>query len=288
MNVESWQAYNPDAIIKSKLGDRLRISFRIANETIGHVREINVDIVNDFIKAFQTRISFVTDVEGVVEIESILESIQDYDNLKDNHELSILVTKYMFYHLKIPMKLNDLTREIEVASFNDALENERIRYYLARSGSDIFGEEGGIEFWKKVVALRLRDDRVKYEERFKEQEKSGKKPDTMIENSDWSIERWIEIGLGDFTRMIMDEHKIHYRFDKCITHEVLKDLEDPEYAYISSCYIGDAPTANFPGRHQFLRRTQTLHHGSFCDELYWDPQVHEDPEQPSLDYTKNL
>ncbi|MGC9778022.1 MAG: hypothetical protein HZR80_02130 [Candidatus Heimdallarchaeota archaeon] len=37
-----------------------------------------------------------------------------------------------------------------------------------------------------------------------------------------------------------------------------------------------------------MRRTQTLHHGDFCDELYWNNVVHPNAEQPSLEFTKKL
>ncbi len=286
MKVESWQAWNPDAIIKSKLGNRLRISFGKINFTIGHVKEINAEIVSDFIDAFQNRISFVKDVEGSIDIESISELIKNHEYLKDNPELALLVTKYVFYHLKIPIELDDLDKEIEVTGFNDACENERIMYYMAKAGADVVGKDEGIEFWKKVVGLRLTGYRMEYENLVKEGKLEGQKEITMTERSNRSIKRWSAIGLGNFTRKIMDDHKILYRFDKCVTHEVLKDLNDPEYAYISSCYMGDAPEHNF-GR-QFLRRTQTLHTAPFCDELYWDPRVHENPEQPALEFTKNL
>ena len=83
MSTESWKAYNPDATKKHILEDRLRISFRITNNTIRRVREINKDIVNDFTKAYQTRIAFVEDVKGEVEIEKILDIIQDYEILKN-------------------------------------------------------------------------------------------------------------------------------------------------------------------------------------------------------------
>ncbi|MHA2236351.1 MAG: hypothetical protein ACXABH_13545, partial [Candidatus Thorarchaeota archaeon] len=142
--------------------------------------------------------------------------------------------------------------------------------------------------WKAIVSLRLRDQNNEYEKRVEKRKKSGAKEISMRENSDSAIQRWTETGLGEFTRVFLDEHKVLYRFDKCITPEVLKDLNDPEFAYLCSCYIGDAPDFNFSKRPQFLRRTQTLHHGEFCDELYWDPRVHDDPVQPSLDFTKNL
>ncbi|MGY5872960.1 MAG: hypothetical protein RTV72_11985 [Candidatus Thorarchaeota archaeon] len=286
MKVESWQAWNPDAIIKSKIGDRLRVTYGKTNSTINHVKEINAEIESDFIDAFQNRISFVKDVQGSIDIDNISELIQNHENLKDNHELAILVTKYVFHHLKIHMELDDLDKEIEVTGFNYACENERIMYYMAKAGADVLGIDNGIEFWKKIVGLRLTGYRMEYEKLVKEGKLDGSKEITMIERSDRSIKQWSTIGLGNFTRKIMDDHKILYRFDKCVTHEVLKDLNDPEYAYISSCYMGDAPEHNFG--HHYLRRTQTLHHGAFCDELYWDPRVHEDPEQPSLEFTKNL
>jgi len=212
--------------------------------------------------------------------------IKDFDHLKNNDGLTILITQYVFYHLKIPMKLERFDKKIEVTSFNDARENERIMYYLSKAGADLLGHKEGIAFWKKVVALRLRSDRIEYERITKDREKTGEKGPTMIEISERSIKRWTEIGLGDFTRIIMDDHKILYRFDKRVTHEVLKDLHDPEYAYISLCYIGDAPEFNFSNK--YLRRTQTLHTAPFCDELYWDRRVHNNSEQPSLEFTKNL
>ncbi len=78
-----------------------------------------------------------------------------------------------------------------------------------------------------------------------------------------------------------------YRFDNCLTHEALRDLNDPDIAYLASCYVGDAEEFN-TGRTRYLRRTQTLHHGDFCDELYWDVDFHTDPEQPSLEFTRML
>jgi len=286
MKAKSWKAYNPDAIIKSKLGERLQTSYRKTNTILGYVKEINRDILDDFVNAFQNRIDFVRGTEGTIDLESVSELIQDFDHLKKNEELMILVTQYVFHHLKIPIVLEHLDKEIEITSFNDACENERLMYYLAKAGADVLGDKEGIDFWKKVVALRLRDERIEYDKIIKEREKTGEKGPTMIGNSDGAIKRWISIGLGDFTRAIMDDHKILYRFDKCVTHEVLKDLNDPEFAYISSCYIGDAPEYNFSNK--YLRRTQTLHTAPFCDELFWDRRVHEDPEQPSLEFTKNL
>ena len=287
VKVESYQAYNPKALMKFKLGKRLKDSYTKTNDILGRVEEIRPDIIDEFIDAFGSRISDVIG-ETVIDInlECVIELIQDLDYLKNNSNLLLLLTRYIIFQLEIPSELGNLDREIEVYSFNHARENERLRYYLAKACPDILGREQGIEFWKRIVTLTLRDARVEFESREKERIKSGKNEICMIEGSDGAIKWWIETGVGDFTRAILDDHKILYRFDKCITPEVLKDLDDPEFAYLSSCYIGDAPGFNFGRR--FLRRTQTLHTSSFCDELYWDPRVHDEPEQPSLEFTKKL
>jgi len=85
------------------------------------------------------------------------------------------------------------------------------------------------------------------------------------------------MGLADFVVAAFDDDKILYRFDRCLTPEALKDFGDPDFAYLCSCYIGDAEGFN-AGKTIHLRRTQTLHHGDFCDELYWDSHVHADGE----------
>ncbi|UCG00790.1 MAG: hypothetical protein JSW11_14365 [Candidatus Heimdallarchaeota archaeon] len=84
-----------------------------------------------------------------------------------------------------------------------------------------------------------------------------------------------------------DDYIILYRIDKCGVHETLKDFADPDDAYLCSCYIGDTEDYN-RGEIIHLRRTQTLHHGDFCDELYWNNELYKDVKQPSLAFTKSL
>jgi hypothetical protein len=37
-----------------------------------------------------------------------------------------------------------------------------------------------------------------------------------------------------------------------------------------------------------MRRTQTLHHAPFCDELYWNNYVHPNTEHPSLEFIEKI
>lgn len=287
MEVYSQKAYNPKVLLKIKLGKRLTNSYSKTNKNLCWVEELRPEILEDFIEAFQKRlIGVIGDNLIEINLDHISELIMDMKHLSRNPELSVLLTRYIIHELEIPIELENLEQEIEIPSFNHFRENERLRYYLAKACPDILGEEKGIEFWKDIVTLMLRDERVDYEVRMATQETSGEKEISMIDRSDETIKHWTDAGLADFTRAILDDHKILYRFDKCLIPEVLKDLKDPTWAYLSSCYIGDAPGFNF--RIQYMRRTQTLHTAPFCDEMYWDPKVHDEPEQPSLEFTKNL
>jgi hypothetical protein len=85
----------------------------------------------------------------------------------------------------------------------------------------------------------------------------------------------------------LDESMILGKFDRCVVYESLKHVSDPELAYYAACYTGMI-VGNQRNRYIQMRRTQTLFSGDFCDELYWDPRIHQEPEQPSLDVSRRL
>jgi hypothetical protein len=136
--------------------------------------------------------------------------------------------------------------------------------------------EDGVEVYKEMVSRKLIDDREKLDDMR-----------TPLETMPSAIKSWTEIGLGDFTVAVLDDHRILYRFDSCLVPEALKDFNDPDIAYLCSCYTGDSPEWNI-GRRRYMRRTQTLHHAPFCDEFYWDVEAYPDPEQPKIEFTKKL
>ena len=123
------------------------------------------------------------------------------------------------------------------------------------------------------------------------EEASKKKPpqsDLTITKFQKNVTKsWCDYGMADFTSCVLDENMIVFRFDSCFAHDVLKDFNDPDIAYYASCYGADLPAFN-EGRFLKLRRTQTLHHDDFCDELYWDARVHDNPKHPSIDFISNM
>ncbi len=270
-----------------KLDERLKQSFKKVDMIHKYVKEINPDIFIRYSEAFQARVlNVIKGRKNIVNPSTISELFKDFENLKVNHELVSLVVDYFLHELEIEPDFKNLDENIEVFSFNDIRELRRLSYYLAKSCSDIVEEEEGVDFWKRIVSLQHRDLKAEIEAALKEQEKSGAAEITVKERSDQMVKNWVDYGLVDFARVIMDEHKVLFRFDRCLTPEAMKELNDPKWAYLSSCYITDAPEFNY-GKLR-LRRTQTLHTAPFCDEFYWNPRVHEDPDQPSLEYTRKL
>ncbi len=173
--------------------------------------------------------------------------------------------------------------EIESPYFDQRKTGEQISYFFVRTLVDTYGKEEGTEIYKQIVPKIIKEWRS---EVVSEQPKDPTTV-TILDSNKRSIKAWCKSGLADFTSCIIDDYKVVYRFDSCLTPEALKEFNDPDIAYLSTCYIADVPEFNV-GRTIHLRRTQTLHHAKFCDEFYWNNSVHPDAEQPSLDFVENM
>lgn len=288
VKIQNYDAYNPEAIVKFNLSDRISEAFEKVNTTIGHLQEIRPELVSGYVEAVKLRLSVAVDSYNVESSGfSYSEKLDGLRYLRDDKALQDLILKYVCKHLQVPIDFVPKDdEEYEAFSLNNTKTYERLSYWLTKSCLDILGYDEGVQLWKKLVGLRLKDERIDYEKRMKERSEKGEEDPTTVEIAERAIKRWTRSGLGKFTWIIFDENMDLFRFDKCQTHEALKDFDDPDIAYLASCYVGDHPDYNF-GNH-LLRRTQTLHHGAFCDELYWDRRFHDNPEQPSLEFTENL
>ncbi|MHA2251776.1 MAG: hypothetical protein ACXAD7_15535 [Candidatus Kariarchaeaceae archaeon] len=288
MQVENYKAWNPNIIVKIIPDKRIEEALNTTNSVLQYLNQLKPEILTNYISALVNRI------ENVIENPSAVSGLFDLDKmtskyklLKSYPDLQKLILRFVVGHLKFQPDLAVVTEEIGVTSLDNTKAYERLSYHTAKAFADLLGDEDAIPLWKQIIAKRLEAEKTDYEEDIREREEKGEPiAISRKEESERSIKRWVNVGLGDFTIARFDNHKILYRFDKCLTHAALKDLNDPEWAYLCSCYIGDAPEFNFGKR--YLRRTQTLHHGTFCDELYWDVDVHDNPEQPTLEFTQKL
>ncbi|NPD88612.1 MAG: hypothetical protein HGN29_07800 [Asgard group archaeon] len=218
------------------------------------------------------------------------ESAFDWEFLREGNEVlsdfpdfEKTVFLWICKTLKIPDTYHSEKGAIELVYFDEIKSKARLPYYRVKTFAEMYGKEEGIEIYKQVVQEVIKALKSKY--------MPPKPPNpesiTILASNKGSIESWRRIGLVDFTYCIFDDFKIIYRFDNCLTPEALKDFNDPDIAYLATCYIGDAPEWN-KDKIIHMRRTQTLHHAKFCDEFYWNNYVHPDAEQPSLEFTRNM
>lgn len=288
MEIKVYKAWNPDAIRKTTPSKRIREALESTDKILSYLSELKPKMLTDYVTGLTKRlVDVVKDFAMDTGFLDYGEITQDLDHLNPHPELRDAIILYVFNHLDLPKPPQSGSEEIGVRSLNTTKAYERLSYHQAKTIADLLGNEKAVPLWKRVVAKKLEAKKIEYEKRQREREEKGETIPSLTEVREGAIKRWTEIGLGDFVACVFDEHSEVFRFDCCITHEALKDLEDPDWAYLASCYIGDAPEYNTFGT-KSLRRTQTLHHGDFCDEFYWDNRYHKDPKQPDLEFTRRL
>ncbi|MFX0115935.1 MAG: hypothetical protein ACFFB3_15395 [Candidatus Hodarchaeota archaeon] len=243
--------------------------------------ELKAEIMNEYLSSFKERLHRVV---GKYQIDynslNIDDVVQDLTHIHEDSLLQALIIGFICKNLEISSFPDQ--NETEFLYYNQNKASYRLSYHRIKALEELLGKEEATQLYKDVVTHLVLEMKEKSKE-------LPRDPREVTRNE--SRERYIEWsrkkGLGDFTIGIFDEYKEIYRFDRCVVHEVLKDFNDPDIAYLSSCYIHENPEWN-KGEIIHLRRTQTLHHSEFCDELYWNNAIHPNAEQPSLEFTKNL
>ena len=288
MKVENHKAYNPNNRVKVSPQETIGRCFKWTDHMLRYLDEFRPDVTSRYVLALNGRLQ---DAVGGFRVAppsfDTEEMMQGLPHLGNHSDLQDLIIRVICKHLDLPSHHKPGPEEIEVTSLNDAKAARRISYHRVKTLVDLLGREEGIPLYKEMVNWILVAERVKRERNRKERPEKGEKEISSAENVERAVKAWTDYGLADFTVAVIDEHMVLYRFDSCLTHEALKDFNDPDIAYLASCYVGDAEEFN-TGRARHMRRTQTLHHGDFCDELYWDADFHADPEQPSLEFTRKL
>ena len=279
MEIKSYKCYNEQNELENDPKVLIKIQYERMNSVIKYLAELKPEFVEKYIQHLKSRlkkaIESIEKREGMYDFPDLEEKFDFLDNYQ---ELMKLTKEFTLKHLN-PIRTKEEDSSVHlVLGFNRAMAFERISYHRVKTFAELLGKKEGIELYTKILT-KIVDDL---------KQKNPQKEDiTIAKSREKSIDAWCKIGLCDFTYCVLDEHKTIYRFDSCFTHEVLKDFNDPDIAYYASCFQGDLPTRN-DGLIIRMRRTQTLHHGDFCDELYWDSRIHKDPEQPSLEFTRKL
>lgn len=277
MKIEVYNVCNPNAKVKVNPIECVKQAFVETDVILKILGDIRPEIKTEYISALKKRL-----VEAIRD-SHIDSSLFDFNEmgkeltvLNKYSELQEMILQLVCKYLALPEDYRPGPEKIEVLSLNNFKADARPSYYRVKTFVDVLGEDAGVKLWKEIINRKLVEERTK----------SGGKEVSVREVLERSMKRWMERGLADFTAAIFDDHKVLFRFDRCLIAEALKDFNDPDIAYLATCFVGEAGVNT--GRTMRLRRTQTLHHRDFCDEFYWDIEFYTDPEQPSLEFTRKM
>jgi hypothetical protein len=273
MRVETHNVYDPDKPKEITPREEFEFNLDRTDTVLKYLKEIKPEAVEDYVDALNNRL--LEAVEGFespqFDVGELLEDLPDISGYPDLVESIVLFTC-----MQLGIKEGNLDGKVEVTSLMYTKSFRRLGYHRVKALVELLGVEEGVPVYKEIVARKLRADRATLDDKT-----------SALETMPQAVKNWTNIGLADFTVAVIDDHRVLYRFDSCLVPESLRDFNDPDIAYLASCYTGDSPEFN-PGRKRYMRRTQTLHHGTFCDEFYWDVDVYPDPEQPTLEFTRTL
>jgi hypothetical protein len=274
---KTFNTYNDNAAIEIDLNSFTRNVLTRLDETLESIKGRRPDLIGEFAKRV---IVAWSESEGDADIDQSkigLDDIeQEFPNLIAGVDLFHPALGFILSHLRNQVVKGQTPGKTAVLYIDREKAENILFYYVVKILVDLLGRKEGINAYKDAVDY-ISDKRAK------------KDPDTTkIEE----FRRKFTSGLAEsggfaFAVMELDESMILGKFDRCVVYDSLKHVSDPELAYYATCYTG-MTIGNHRNKNIQMRRTQTLFSGDFCDELYWDPRVHEEPEQPSLEVSRGL
>ena len=284
MKIQTYNCYNESAEEKLNPINTIKYVLNTTDIVLKQLKELNEGIFDSYINALREKLDGIGKDFPLDSSQFDLEILtNELKTLREQSGLTRAIIKFVCHTLALPTNYHPEEGDILMFYSNIFKARERLSYHRVKTLVELLGNEKGSEIYKKIVPELIKD--------MKKSSTIDKTKDpqeiTLDEQRENAIKTWCKIGLVDFTVAVLDDYKVLYRFDKCGVHEALKEFSDPDIAYLATCYIGDAEGFN-EGKIVHMRRTQTLHHGKFCDEFYWNNFVYKDPEQPSLAFTESL
>lgn len=282
LHVEVHNTYSPDGTVVYSPVRLVKFQLEQTDWFLKYLVEFRPDVEVVYVVALLKRLR--EDIGTEITDSSVL-AIDDFirrlTHLNRHEGLRDAVITWVMKRIGAPKDYTPEKGDIEILGLDMARGYDLISYYRVKILTNLLGRDEGVEVFKKIlssIVSQENDERVTSPRR---------KDFSFKEYRRRNVDSFAKRQMGNFTIAFLDDYSTLYRFDKCITHEVLKELNDPDMAYLASCYLGDIKEYN-ERRRVKLRRTQTLHHGDFCDELYWDSKYHKCPKQPSLEFTRSL
>jgi hypothetical protein len=272
LDYEVYNGYNPKAMTEITVSDFLQNTLVRLEQMFEFLQQSSKELVGPFstglIEALSSQVNQKDIDQFLNECSVALEAHPLWNTL---HKLSSFIFRFMLEQLDLS---NIVDGKANVFFLNAEKSENLISYMMISQLVKLAGRDSGIELWKGYVEYKAKHAPPREPTKFKDMR------DSMLANMN-------ESGGFAFTIHDFDENMFVGRFDKCVVYDSLKDQDDPELAYYATCYSGMV-IGNRRDWCLRMRRTQTLFSGDYCDELYWNREVYDEPEQPSLELTRRM
>ncbi len=272
---EYYGTFDSDAKEEIDLDEQVRDWLWTTDLMIEFVSSHKRDILESFLKRVETKYSNEVNETSSTINECLLGILDDTSILTSHSRLKELSLRIIMKY--IPLDGITLTEEKIPVRFVDFLRAKHILlYHRITSLVELLGRKEGIDFFKDFVQYWG-----------SEVGKTKSWPTTLKEARVQFVKYWKESGGFDFGVRDIDENMFLAKFDKCVWFESMKHIDDQELAYYAVCYPGPR-IGRYAHQNIRMRRSVTLFTGDFCDELRWDRHVHDEPEQPTHEFSRGI
>ena len=269
---EYYRTYDPNATTEVDLNDFLQNYFSFINKFFNYIKTNKQIIHEKFCAKIQDRLSNDLISYNFDLGHSLLNKIRENIPFLNQYPLFLkLVFKY--YDFQEIKELDHGKYKIGFIKFLKA--KHMVLYHFLKTLEEILGRDIAIQLYKDFILYNVRTtDKEKQKMACSEARKSY-------------VKFWAECGGFNFAIYDFDEDMWVAKFDKCVWHESMKDVEDQEIANYVVCYPGTINTF-YLNVYVIKKTSQTLFQGDICDELYFSRNVHIDPVSPSQEFLRKL
>ncbi|MFW9978777.1 MAG: hypothetical protein ACFFEJ_11910 [Candidatus Thorarchaeota archaeon] len=274
LNYRIYDNYDPNALNEIKLGDYISKSLARYEAMLKYIQETRSDLHDGFVKMLIDKLRVNSPFNEMQNLrEFINKTGESYPHLSETGLLEALIP-YTIETLTLSEKFPSFDQKYVVLLVNIEKGENLPHYHAIQTLVDLLGRENGLFFYKEFVNHINSPPPPRQVESFR-----------AFRND--AVEDMAKSGGFEFIVYDFDESMWIGRFNKCVVYDSLKAEADREIGYLATCYNG-LIGCNKRDWCIRLRRTQTLYSAEYCDELYWDRHVHDEPEQPSLEFTERM
>lgn len=258
------------------LEGQIRDFLRTMELLFDYVKMSKPEIFEDFSKKIEEKYT-----KELKDTTFVLEDV-GFDRIADDQSLLGAYPHFKDLGLKVIMKYIPLSKgyvlnkdPISMRWLDYCRAKYTLQYHQITTLVDILRREDGIQFFKDFVDYWGN-----------QLSKEGKGKHTIEEVRENRVKAWSEGGAMEFGVADIGPGFLA-KFDRCVSHESMKHVDDQELAYYVVCYPGER-LLDYVHENIRMRRTQTLFTADFCDEYRWDKNVDPEAEQPSLEFSRKL